>query len=304
MYRRILVPLDGSELSEQVVPYAGLLGRSLPADIELLRITEPVPPEVGDILSGRYAHEIAAGLQHRAKQYLDGVASAAAKGGAKVSCVVVEGAAAEAIVESAESQPGTLIAMSTHGRSGATRWVMGSVTDKVLHATSSPLLIIRPRDRAVTVREPRVDNIVAPLDGSSIAEQVLPHVSALAKALRARVTLLRVVPTTAYYLGMMDYPSAAYQQMLEFEEETAGKYLGGIAARLRGEGVTVATEKLGRGEAAGAIMDLASSTPNPLVAMTTHGRSGVGRFVLGSVADRVVRNLGAPVLVVRAVAEA
>jgi nucleotide-binding universal stress UspA family protein len=179
---------------------------------------------------------------------------------------------------------------------------MGSVTDKVLHAATNPLLIIRPREGAVVVREPQVENIIAPLDGSPIAEQALPHVVALAKALRAKVTLVRVVPTTAYYLGMMDYPSAAYQELLDAEEETAGKYLGEIAAKLRGDGVSIAAEKLGRGDAAGAILDLAGVTPNLLVALTTHGRSGVGRFVLGSVADRVVRHVGAPVLVIRAVA--
>jgi nucleotide-binding universal stress UspA family protein len=303
MYRRILVPLDGSELAEQVVPYARLLGRSLKADIELLRITEPVPPEVGDILKGKYPHEIAAGLQHQAKQYLDKLLPSAAGGGLKVTSLVAEGSPAEVIVKTAEGQPATLIAMSTHGRSGVTRWVMGSVTDKVLHATTNPLLIIRPREGAVVVREPQVENIIAPLDGSPIAEQALPHIVALAKALRAKVTLVRVVPTTAYYMGMMDYPSAAYQVLLDAAEEDAGKYLGEIAARLRGDGVSIAAEKLGRGDAAGAVLDLAGVTPNSLVAMTTHGRSGVGRFVLGSVADRVVRHVGAPVLVVRAVAE-
>jgi nucleotide-binding universal stress UspA family protein len=303
MYRRILVPLDGSALAENVVPYARLLGSALKAGIDLLRITEPVPPEVGDILRGTYPHEIAAGLQHQAKQYLEKITSSASRGGVRVISLVEEGNPAEVIVKAAERQRDTLIAMSTHGRSGMTRWVLGSVTDKVLHATTKPLLIVRPRDGAGAGAEAKIDHIIAPLDGSPIAEQALPHVAALAKALRARVTLVRVVPTTAYYLGMMDYPSAAYQELLDAEEETAGKYLGEVAAKLRGQGVAVAGEKLGRGDPTGAILDIAGSTPNPMVAMTTHGRSGVGRFVLGSVADRVVRHVGAPVLVIRAVGE-
>jgi nucleotide-binding universal stress UspA family protein len=303
MYRRILVPLDGSPLGENVVPYARLLGRSLKASIDLLRVTEPVPPEVGDILKGQYPHEIAAGLQHQARQYLDKLTPSASRGGVKITCLVEEGSPAEVIVKAAEAQPATLVAMSTHGRSGVTRWVLGSVTDKVLHATTNPLLIIRPQEKTVVVRDPTVDNIIAPLDGSAIAEQALPHLIALAKALGAKVTLVRVVPTTAYYMGMMDYPSAAYQELLDAEEETAGKYLAEIAARLRGEGVAIAAEKLGRGEPAGAVLDLAGGTANPLVAMTTHGRSGVGRFVLGSVADRVIRHVGVPVLVIRAVGE-
>jgi nucleotide-binding universal stress UspA family protein len=303
MYRRILVPLDGSTLAENVVPYARLLGRALKASIELLRVTEPVPPEVGDILKGKYPHEIAGGLQHQARQYLDKLTPSTSRGGIKVTCRVEEGSPAEVIVNAAEAQPATLVAMSTHGRSGVTRWVLGSVTDKVLHATTNPLLIIRPQEGTVVVREPTVENIIAPLDGSAIAEQALPHVIALAKALGAKVTLVRVVPTTAYYMGMMDYPSTVYQELLDAEEETAGKYLGEVAARLRGEGVAVAAEKLGRGDPAGAVLDLAGGTSNPLVAMTTHGRSGVGRFVLGSVADRVVRHAGTPVLVIRAVGE-
>jgi nucleotide-binding universal stress UspA family protein len=207
------------------------------------------------------------------------------------------------VVKVAEGQAGTLIAMSTHGRSGVTRWVLGSVTDKVLHATATPMLIVRPRDGAGAGAEPKIETIIAPLDGSPLAEQALPHVVAVAKALRAKVTLVRVVPTTAYYLGMMDYPSAVYQELIDAEEEAAGKYLGEMAAKLRGEGVSIAAEKMGRGDAAGAILDLAVGSPNTLVAMTTHGRSGVGRWVLGSVADRVVRHAGAPVLLIRAVAE-
>jgi nucleotide-binding universal stress UspA family protein len=303
MYRRILVPLDGSPLAETVVPYARLLGRSLKASIDLLSVTGPVPPEAGDILRGKYPHEIAGGLQHRARQYLDKIAPSASQGGVKVACQVEEGNPADVIVKAAESKPATLIAMSTHGRSGVTRWVLGSVTDKVLHATTSPLLIIRPREGAGAAAEPKIDNIIAPLDGSPIAEQALPHVAALAKALGAKVTLVRVVPTTAYYMGMMDYPSSVYQELLDAEEETAGKYLGEIAARLRKEGVTIAAEKLGRGDPAGAILDLAGSAPNALVAMTTRGRSGMGRFVLGSVTDRTVRHGGGPVLVIRAVGE-
>jgi len=299
MYRHILVPLDGSELAEQVVPYARLLGKGLKATVDLLRVTEPVPENVGDILRGKYPHEISAGLQSQAKKYLEGLASPLTRAGLRTSQAVQEGSAADLIVSQAERQPDTLIAMSTHGRSGITRWVMGSVTDKVLHATSNPLLIIRPRDGLAPGAEARIENIIAPVDGSDIAEQALPHVTAMAKALGAKVTLVRVVPTTGYYLGMMDYPSAAYEELLQAEEDTATEYLDQVSARLKNEGVSVAGTRVGRGDAAGAILDLAQATVNSLVVMTTHGRSGVGRWVLGSVADRVVRNSGGPVLVVR-----
>jgi nucleotide-binding universal stress UspA family protein len=137
-----------------------------------------------------------------------------------------------------------------------------------------------------------------------MAEQVLPHLTPLAKALGLRVTLVRVIPPEGLHFGLRDYP-AGYSEDVLFEEETekhAADYLHRISSRLREDGLTAVEECVLRGNPAEAIVDLAKATPDTLVAMTTHGRSGMGRWVLGSVTDRIVRHSGNPVLVVRAVA--
>jgi nucleotide-binding universal stress UspA family protein len=188
--------------------------------------------------------------------------------------------------------------MSTHGRSGIARWALGSVTDKVIHTSTSPLLIIRSQEQEKASRgsassaEAKLDTLIVPLDGSPLAEQVLPHTVALAKALALRVLLVRVpfVPIAGYLPGYKDLP--------EIEEAQAKEYLYKVSGNLGQQGLPSVEVRLLHGNAAGAIVDLARETPNSLVTMTTHGRSGVGRWVLGSVTGRVVRHSGVPVLVV------
>jgi len=311
MYRRILVPLDGSELAEQALPYVHSIGKGLGARIELLRVAYPVAPEALDPALGPYQDQIAA--------YLEGIAAPLTEDGLAVASTIREGDPAPIIVSEAEKEPDTLIAISTHGRSGITRWLLGSITDKVLHATTNPLLIMRAREPVGAQQAtPLLDTIIVPLDGSDLAEQVLPHATALAQALHLKVLLVRVTPPAEAYYRYMHYPVDPYQDPvhqaerpfvpyqnvpIEVDAEAVG-YLGQVSRKLSPQGLTsVVAERLLHGDPAGAIVDLAQQTPNNLVAMTTHGRSGVGRWVLGSVTDRVVRHSGDPVLVIRAVAE-
>ena len=139
-----------------------------------------------------------------------------------------------------------------------------------------------------------------PLDGSELAEQVLPHAVAVANALGLKATLLRVTPSAGDYFRYMDYPPANYEDLSREVDDDAVQYLDNINRRIKLEGVAQTEERLIHGSAAFAITDFAKEMPHSLVAMTTHGRSGVGRWVMGSVADRVVRHSGGPVLVVRA----
>ena len=114
-----------------------------------------------------------------------------------MTCSAHEGDPAELIINESSQEADTLIAMSTHGRSGINRWVMGSVTDKVLHGVNEPLLIVRSQEGNPPASI-EANNVILPLDGSALAEQVLPHAVALAKALRATVTLLRTTDISYY----------------------------------------------------------------------------------------------------------
>lgn len=300
MYKRILVPLDGSPLGDRVLPYVRMLGKKLGAKVELFRVFDPQPefffPDAFEFqerndASEHYREEVMTGLG-KAKIRLEeaGIAATAVMHGPDVTPLEkpnpgsgknthTYSAPAEHIVLESEKEEDTLIVMSTHGRSGLGRWVMGSVTDKVLHATNKPLLIIRAEGNDATL-DGAMGHIIVPLDGSELSEDILPHAIALAKALEAKVCLVRAKPD-------------------DKDDADEREHLARLSKRVRDEGVAEVEEVVLSGDPATAIVDLTHEYPDALVAMTTHGRSGLGRWLMGSVADRVVRHAAGPVLVLR-----
>lgn len=302
MYTKLLVPLDGSRLSEGILPYARSLARALEVPVELLHV---IDPEIVSALCnpkvGRYFDTVAASVRRDSVSYLEKVARSF-PGPSRVSCEAEIGKPAEVVVDGASDSPGTLIAMATHGRSGLQRWLLGSVADKVLQATRNPLLLVRPRERDNGGEQAVLKRIVVPLDGSALAEKVLPHARALAERMGLEVMLLRVyvMAMHSYIVGAEGYVPDLETLRADIEGEEAKRYLEDKAEQLRWQGVKDVSYVLLEGSAAGEIIDLAKGIPDNLVAMCTHGRSGVGRRVLGSVTDRVVRHSGDPVLVIRA----
>ena len=292
MYERILVPLDGSPLAEQVLPFVSVLGKTFGSSVVLLRVFDPVPAELSDPAHGVYIDRLAASFRNSALEYLVRVKRSLSELGDNVTTIAHEGDAASHILNEAGNDPSTLITMSTHGRSGITRWVLGSVVDKVLRAAGNSLMIIRARPQEgfdpglVATRTERwstsvqINNVIVPVDGSELAEEVLPHAVALARGFEAKVSLVRVAPDRS-------------------SDGDANTYLGQVAQRLRQDGVSSVDEQLLHGEPAGALLDMVQPMQGAFVAMTTRGQSGLERWVLGSVTDRVVRYSGTPVLVAR-----
>jgi nucleotide-binding universal stress UspA family protein len=301
MYSKILVPLDGSKLSEAILPYARSLAKGLQIPVELLLAIEPeVISTFSDPKHGRYVDTVETDMKRNGVDYLEKVARTFPDASA-VACSAVIGTPAPTIVERASEGRDTLIAMSTHGRSGIKRWILGSVADKVLHAASNHLLLVRSTNKTgETPQETALKTVIIPLDGSHLAESVLPGVTALARKMKMEVVLLRAyaMATQAYFIE-----AEAYMPDLDrFAEEVkkgAAQYLEEKVKQLQWEGLDKVSYILPQGDAAEEIIGLARETPDNLVAMCTHGRSGVGRWVLGSVTDRVVRYCGDPVLVVR-----
>lgn len=287
MYNKILLPLDGSKLSEQVLSYARVIADAYQAPIELLRIVDPDartpfwPPQSDD----RYLEEIAA------KHFRSSI---------PVTTRVKIGKPAEVIVDHAKGDPACLIAMATHGLSGPRRWLIGSVAGKVIQSAANPLLLIRPVEGADPSVPVKLDTVFVPLDGSGLAETTLPHVCALAKVIEIEVHLIRVytLPVDAYVVanGVIAQGPAHYREELKREVET---YLDGKVAGLRADGFDRVIATAIQGDVAGEIIDLALRTPNNLIAMSTHGRSGIGRWLLGSVAERVIQHARDPVLLIR-----
>jgi nucleotide-binding universal stress UspA family protein len=305
MYKKMLVPLDGSQLSEGILPYARSFARALKIPVELLLVIGPeVIATFTDPGQGRYVDVVEADMKRDSREYLKRVAGSFVEPSC-VGCSVEIGGAAEVIVEKGSAQPETLIAMATHGRSGLRRWLLGSVADKVLHATANPLLLVRPADRGPTEGEATLKKIVVPLDGSELAETVLPQIKPLAQEMNLEVVLLRVYSLlTGGYIAEAEAYTPALDKFLEEIKEDATKYLEEKSKQLAWEGMKSVSYVLLEGDAPGVIIDFARKTPDNFIGMCTHGRSGVGRWVLGSVTDRVVRHAGDPVLIVRAAARA
>ncbi len=303
MYGRILVPLDGSNLAEQVLPYVKALAQGLRSKIELLNIILPLRPDFKDRSYVRYLGKVSGLARTAAQEYLDKVAAPLRDAGLTVSTTIHEGDAATYIVDEAQEQPDTLIAMSTHGRSGVTRWVMGSVTDKVLHATTNPMLVVRAQESKRPAADVVLRGIIVPLDGSGLAEQVLPHAAGLAKALGLSITLVNVIAIPQLSYAYANFPTLPYEDLTRIAEEDAKEYLEKVVNRLRQQGVSSVEYRVTPGGPASIITDAAKAMPDHLIAMTTHGRSGIRRWVLGSVADRVVSHSTTPVLMIRAAGE-
>ncbi len=307
MFSRILTPLDGSTLSEQVLPYARSLAAALSLPMTLLYAIEPEVLTIPRVLNpSLHLEEMATYRITLARNYMAPVSDDLQRAGVNVDVEIPQGEPAESIVGRAERDPSTLITMSSHGRSGIARWWMGSVTDKVLHLTQNPMLVIRAEDPPLRPPESNFTRITVPVDGSELAEEILPHVVYLSSAMGLAVDLVQVNPSREeYYRSMAIGPNElaratpSYEDYISAVDAESEGYLDELKERLIRQGAASVETLLLHGAAAECIADLAAETHDNLVAMTTHGRSGVGRLVLGSVAERVVRQSGDPVLLVR-----
>jgi nucleotide-binding universal stress UspA family protein len=296
MYTRMLIPLDGSKVAEQVLPYARFLAKALKIPVELLEV---VDLEALRLLAnperGRYIDTLLSERMDTGKSYLDAIAQSFQD--TQVTCVVEKGLAEDMIIERAAADKDTLIVMATHGRSGIQRWVLGSVADKILHGSTNHLLLIRANDQAKAGGEAPLKKVIVPLDGSPLAETVLPYVVDLAKKMRLELVFMRsyALPTST----TDEYETYSDELISQIEAE-AQDYLAEKVREAKAKGLENVSSVVNIGYGAEEIITLARKTPDNFIAMCTHGRSGVKRFVLGSVTDRVVRHSGDPVLIIRA----
>ena len=308
MYSRIIVPLDGSPFSEMALPYARVIAGSLAIPLELVEAFDVLPPVARHRQSSEDTRRMLEDVQRSSRTYLERIQQALRSDGLVAFTTTLPGPPARALVDWLVREPEALVVMSTHGRGGIARWAMGSVADKVLHSIPNPVLLIRtnaesaPADRV----EVEVETVLVPLDGSELSAQSLPHAAAVAAGLGARITLIQVTGTADFYRRYLDRASAeegliSAEELVRADSEDARTSLVDASRRLAqefGYGGQVTVTHLQGQNPAEAIVEIAGSEPTMIV-MTTHGRSGINRLVLGSVTDRVVRHAIAPVLVVR-----
>jgi nucleotide-binding universal stress UspA family protein len=232
------------------------------------------------------------------EKYLQAVAATLTA--AKIKTVVDSGRPEEVIIEKAAADQDTLITMATHGRSGMNRWLLGSVAEKVLRGGSNPVLLIRATENTRSEDGPTLKSLIVPLDGSDLAERVLPKAVEFAKQRDLEIVLIRTyhIPTTAY-AGVEGY-ALPIDDLLKDMREEACEYLENKVTDVKKLGLAKVSFRAKEGLPADEIISFAKNLPGGLIAMSTHGRSGVRRWVLGSVTETVVRHAENPVLVIRA----
>jgi nucleotide-binding universal stress UspA family protein len=296
MYTQILIPLDGSSLSEQVLPYARFLARALAIPVQLLKVIDrnefelTTKPSQGGCFDALLSRSIAS-----SRAYLKKIARSFQKG--QVSCSVHEGNPTQVLMKKAEAEKNTLIVMATHGGSGIRRWLLGSVANKLLQEAANDMFLIPVTDEGSTGGDAMLKRVIIPLDGSGLAEKVLPRIEELAERIGLKLVLLRV---SERQLAVTKHPYTPW--MSERFNRLGGElhqYLGGKVKELKIKGLVDVEPMVKFGYAADQIIGTAEETRDSFVAMCTHGGAGMNRWVLGSVTNTVVRHSRGPVLVIR-----
>ena len=303
MYKRIFVPLDTSKLAEIALPYAEELASKLGSEVILIHVKTRA--DVPDNVDHRvYISKMAATTEQNVKK------SPALPPGEKVKVAsAVVGSVgllthpAEEILGYAEKENISLIVMATHGRTGIRRWTLGDTANKVARASKCPVLLIRANtDVPESVH---LDGILVPLDGSKLSEAVVPYIENLASKLKTKISLINVVePPYHYYPGYggMGYESIVRAPYTEEEikplKEVAEKYVKSVSEKLMAEGIKTSYE-VKVGSAGEEIIKVEEEIHPDMVAMSTHGHSGFGRWEHGSVADKVLHHGNTPLLLVR-----
>jgi nucleotide-binding universal stress UspA family protein len=280
----LLVPLDGSPLAARAVPYAVAAARHSGGRLILMRVL--MPP--GSLREPVVQEPVArADLERVAAQ------ARADTQGLPVDIEITSsllGNVADNILVHARKRGADLVILSTHGRGGLGRWLYGSVADEVLRRADVPLLLVPPACERAWPRDSGPRMLVA-LDGSALSNQALGPITATARALGAEIVLLRVIAPSGA-------EAAAYlYEDRQAEEAEARKSLELAADRLQSEGLKVSTQTA-VGVPWARIIAAAHDVGADLVAMATHGRSGVARTVMGSVATETLRHTTVPLLLV------
>ena len=315
IFTKMLIPLDGSELAEVVFPYAQEFAGRLDLALIFLNVYSSEESEFAPMRRA-YVEQACEIVRRGAEEVRKTTGVQPGVKALEARCEVVVGHPADEILRYAEENDIDLIVMATHGRSGIKRWAIGSVADKVLSASKIPVCLVRagvPEEISYD-KWPRV-TILVPLDGSELAESVLPYFEVLAKQRGAKLVdmvLLRVCEPCEVPLippgsraSMTPYDSSVRvksdgyvkREMAKRRRETK-QYLARVEKRFKDVGLTVRSEMLD-GNPADEIINYASRNPFNLIVMATHGRSGLSRWAYGSVADRVLRGVSSPIFLVR-----
>jgi len=300
VYRKIMVPLDGSSFAEAALPMALTLSRKTKAKLHLVTVIEPVPA---------FAYEEwESAAREWSESYLEELEDKlSGRAGGEVSSAILSGHVVDALQEEARSSKADLIIMASHGRGALSRVWLGSVTDRFVRQTDRPVLLVRPEEgeKADIDSEPTFKNLLVPLDGSELSESALAHATEFGELFDSAYHLARVV---AYPVDLaspyLPHTAQMNQSVLEEAKSRAAEYLEDHAERMRHRGLRVTTSVAVDAQAGHGILLETEAVGSDGVAMATHGRKGLSRALLGSTADKVLRGTHLPLLLYRPVKKA
>jgi nucleotide-binding universal stress UspA family protein len=309
VYRSILVPLDGSTFGEHALPLAVSIARRSGASLQVLHVHVTLAP-VYEGTQLTFDSRIDDALVQGEQTYLDGVVERIQRAsGLRVTSALREGGVPEVIQEQVAARGADLVVMTTHGRGHLARFWLGSVADELIRRLPAPILLVRPGDALADLAGGAVlKHILIPLDGSNLAEGIIDPAVTLGTLMGADYTLLRVIRPLV--IGQYDpaYPAMSgldqtllqrLQELHTQERKEAETYLERMAAGLRARHLRVETRVVSQEQTAATILGQGREDGTDLVALETHGRSGLPRLFLGSIADKVIRASPLPVLIHR-----
>lgn len=304
MYRTILIPLDGSPFAEQALPLAIALARQTRAALRLVHVRGPDAAPPPDSATRDSATRDSDSPDEPYPRPLARLITAEA--GIAAEAVILEGTAVDELVAYVTREGIELACIATHGRGGIQRARLGSTADALIRALEIPIVTKRPAEgragpvgaQHLTTHEP-IEHVLVPLDGSPLAESVLGHVAALDDS-ALQVSFVQAIPAPVPNdPASLSLVLTTDQSTLDAEASRGLAYLDSVAERFSRYAQRVETAVLLEPQPLNAILDYVDQHEVDLIAIATHGRGGVKRLALGSMADRILRSAIVPVLVFR-----
>jgi nucleotide-binding universal stress UspA family protein len=298
MIRKILVPVDGSPLSEVALPQALAVAKAFDSEIVVLRVQESEGPKSGGLVnsvSWRLARA-------EAGSYVKELAEKLRGQGARATGVLTEGDAAEEILKQVREQSADLVVLSSHGRGGSEAFSLGGTSQKVLSRAGTSVLVVRaaepPGDAAAEVRYSRV---MVPLDGSQRAQWALLQAVPLARAYQGELLLVHVIACPP--LAGPTPPSPEEQELArkitERDRRLSERYLREMEELMAGSGVRARSLLLESPHVVQTLQKVAADEQVSLIVVSAHGCSGAAPWLYGSVADRLIHHAVTPLLVLQ-----
>jgi nucleotide-binding universal stress UspA family protein len=298
MYTTIMVPTDCSGFDREAIRVALRLAEKTRAKLHLVRVSTSAA-FLGMAATTDGLALSAEALQQELDTELAELHALAAEcrmiTNADITTALEQGSVPDALAGYANRNDVDVIIISTHGRRGFARFSLGSVTDSLIRLTTIPVLVVKPPRSYLN---PQVGDafrrIVVPLDGSALAEQILPRIAELADLEGAELTLLYVLKPQTYAQQQIQDPLLPWW---EKDIASAEAYLFPMAAKLRRRGLTVSSDIVIGENVAEKIAEFARCEKADLIAIATHGRGGLSRLIHGSVADALTKSARASVFV-------